>query len=219
MILLSFVCSFYPKLSILRSHGCTALMLTCASLEDLQKHCLSILHESSLSIKSRPGYAFSLGCDEWTASGFKGTINGYSALPSLKWISSSWMVVDNDANDKLNEMESELDRAAVAAAKSAGSQASDAAPMGMIRPPEDTSSPISSSSSHTSELKQSLKRHHERWDLHVMGHPCFDVPNLIITAKRYFRENDENHDDIVDILSIDYLNRVDMLQNISYFGM
>ena len=62
MVLLSFVCSFYPVFTPLRSHhGCAALMLSPPSLEELQVHCMSILHESSLPIKTRPGYAFSLG--------------------------------------------------------------------------------------------------------------------------------------------------------------
>ena len=30
-------------------------------------------------------YAFSLGCSSWEASGFSGTVQGYSALPKIKW--------------------------------------------------------------------------------------------------------------------------------------
>ena len=56
-----------------------------------------------------------------------------------------------------------------------------------------------------------------------MGHPCFDVPNLFMSATRYGRNNDNDKDsdgsNIINKLTIDYPSRVDMLQNISYFGM
>ena len=265
LVTLNFVCPFYTFSLPRHTQDKVTPMWASVSLEDLQKHCMSILLESSLPIKTRPGYAFSLGtyhhcndyimilrhnflgifsyypgdlvgCDRWSASGFKGSIDGYSALPGLKWISSSLMIVNDDIREELDELESELDKAAAAAAAAAAAVATDYLPssvntdpdpVGMVRPPRDPSvtltekvPPLNVFSSSTNDGSRLLvDRCHQRWDLHIMGHPCFDVPNLALTAGRYIRKEKDGSDDVIDRLIIDYPNRVDMLQNISYFGM
>lgn len=45
--------------------------------------------DSQFSIRMHPGFALSLGCNNWKASGYTGTMIGMSSKPHIKWMSSN----------------------------------------------------------------------------------------------------------------------------------
>lgn len=36
-------------------------------------------------LTSRPGFTFGLGCDNWDASDFSGSIDGWDSEPAIRW--------------------------------------------------------------------------------------------------------------------------------------
>lgn len=54
----------------------------------------------------RPGYTFGLGCSDWEASSYSGTIEGWSGEPFIQWLVSYfwvdefkiWSGLDDNAN-------------------------------------------------------------------------------------------------------------------------
>ena len=55
------------------------------NIANLAIETLEMIRSSGLSLRSRPGYPFSLGCNSWKASGMSGEVEGYSSSPIIKW--------------------------------------------------------------------------------------------------------------------------------------
>ena len=54
---------------------------------DISNEVLTIVKgiNSTASLISRPGFTFGLGCDEWEASSYSGSIEGWNSEPMIRW--------------------------------------------------------------------------------------------------------------------------------------
>ena len=54
---------------------------------DISDEVLTIVKgiNSTASLIRRPGFTFGLGCDEWEASSYSGSIEGWNSEPMIRW--------------------------------------------------------------------------------------------------------------------------------------
>lgn len=101
------------KSSLKLSSSTSSTTSSLKSLIDISKitnkninECLSNVATTTNNLKlvERPGFSYALGCNEWTSSGYKGTITNYNANKYVDWLTTCHIInIDNNDDNNIKE--------------------------------------------------------------------------------------------------------------------
>ena len=72
--------------------------------------CLSNVATTATNLKlvERPGFSYALGCNEWTSSGYKGTITNYNANKYIDWLTTCHIIHSDDESHSNNNVKEQF---------------------------------------------------------------------------------------------------------------